>query len=291
MNPESRDRWVSNLLNEVFLALVADEQLRSVVLFKGARILNRYLGESRQSLDLDSNLASEWMESMPDPEARMTFLKERVPLALGRYFESHVPVRFSVGKIGISQKPPDGRHPRGWNAISLRIEIQDHGMRGVLGLPRLDIDIAAPETLGLKAIQTIDVCGFPARVYSLHRIAGEKLRAFLTSLPAYRRKLSSPTREVRVKDLHDIARILRVHPITDTLFWMDACDEFRLACESRLVDCCGLSSFLEEWPSTRHRYEMDRSLTAVPFDEAESGLRSILAAYECLAIFPMYFPL
>lgn len=55
MKPEARDHWSNELLNEVFLAIIADEKLRGVLLFKGARILNLYLGESRQSLDIDSN--------------------------------------------------------------------------------------------------------------------------------------------------------------------------------------------------------------------------------------------
>ena len=119
-------------------------------------------------------------------------------------------------------------------------------MAGVRGLPMLEIDVAAPETLGPDAVETITVKGIPARVYALHRIAGEKLRAYLTSLPAYRRKMQGGDREFRVKDLHDIARILRARPVSDAKFWTEASHEFQLACESRLVDCRGTAAEVGE---------------------------------------------
>ena len=40
MNPESRDQWINEILNEVFLAVIAWEPLRNALIFKGARILN-----------------------------------------------------------------------------------------------------------------------------------------------------------------------------------------------------------------------------------------------------------
>jgi hypothetical protein len=46
MNPESRDQWINEILNEVFLAVIAWEPLRNALIFKGARILNLYLGDS-----------------------------------------------------------------------------------------------------------------------------------------------------------------------------------------------------------------------------------------------------
>jgi len=163
-------------------------------------------------------------------------------------------------------------------------------MAGVRGLPMLEIDVAAPETLGPDAVQTITVKGIPARVYALHRIAGEKLRAYLTSLPAYRRKMQGGDREFRVKDLHDIARILRARPVSDVKFWTDAGHEFKLACQSRLVDCRGLESFMENWSQVRERYETDKSLDRVSFDEAEHALKTVVGLIEKQGIFPLEFP-
>ena len=174
--------------------------------------------------------------------------------------------------------------------ILLRIEVQDNSKAEVLGLPRLKIDVAAPETLGPNAVETLNVQGNPARVYALHRIAGEKLRAYLTSLPAYRRKMQGGDRISRVKDLHDIARILRARPVSDAKFWSEAGQEFQLACQSRVVDCRGLESFMDNWSQARERYETDASLRNVPLDEAERALKTVVGLIEKQGIFPLEFP-
>lgn len=56
------------------------------------------------------------------------------------------------------------------------------------------------------------VDGHVVMAYTLQRIAGEKLRAFLSSLPTYRRQVKTPGEVVRVKDIYDLACILRVAP-------------------------------------------------------------------------------
>jgi hypothetical protein len=73
MNPESRDQWINEILTEVFLAVIAWEPLRNALIFKGARILNLHLGDSRQSLDIDSNIAPELVASTPDLGAQAAF--------------------------------------------------------------------------------------------------------------------------------------------------------------------------------------------------------------------------
>ena len=289
MNPESRDQWINEILDEVFLAVIAWEPLRNALIFKGARILNLHLGDSRQSLDIDSNIAPELVASAPNLAAQASFLEAQIPPALRRHFERQNPVKYRLGRVNVVGKPPKG-HLRGWDAFLLRIEVQDNSMAGVRGLPMLEIDVAAPETLGPDAVQTLTVKGIPARVYTLHRIAGEKLRAYLTSLPAYRRKMQGGEREFRVKDLHDNARILRARPESDAKFWTEAGREFQLACESRLVDCRGLESFMENWSQARERYEADKSLDRVSFDEAEHALKTVVGLIEKQEIFPLEFP-
>ena len=66
MNRESREHWINEILNEVFMAVIAWEPLRNALIFKGARILNLHLGDSRQSLDIDSNIAPELVAYTPD---------------------------------------------------------------------------------------------------------------------------------------------------------------------------------------------------------------------------------
>ncbi len=165
-------------------------------------------------------------------------------VAFRRHFERQNPVKYRLGRVKVDRQPPKG-HQRGWDAFILRIEVQDNSKEGVFGLPMLEIEVAVPETLGPDAVEALAGQGIPAKVYALHRIAGEKLRAYLTSLPAYRPKMQGGDREFRVKDLHDNARILRALPVSDARFWNDAGHEFLLACQSRLVDCRGLESFME----------------------------------------------
>jgi hypothetical protein len=289
MNHESRDRWINEILNEVFLAVIAWEPLRNALIFKGARILNLHLGDSRQSLDIDSNIAPELVASTPDLGAQAIFLEQQIAPALRRHFERQNPVKYILDRVNVDRRPPKG-HPRGWNAFLLRIGVQDNSRTGVRGLPMLEIDAAAPETLGPDSVETLNVQGIPARVYALHRIAGEKLRAYLTSLPAYRRKMQGGDREFRVKDLHDIARILRARPASDAKFWTEAGHEFQLACQSRLVDCRGLESFMENRSQARERYEADTSLDRVSFDEAERALAIVVGLIEKQRIFPLEFP-
>ena len=289
MNRESRYQWINEILNEVFLAVIASETLRNALVFKGARILNLYLGDSRQSLDIDSNLTPELVASTPDRGAQASFLEGELSPALRRHFERQNPVKFKLGTVKVVRQPPKG-HSRGWDAFLLRIEIQDNRQVGVRSLPAAEIDVAAPETLGPGAVQILNVQGIPARVYALHRIAGEKLRAYLTSLPAYRRKMQGGERALRVKDLHDLAQILRARSAADAEFWTTAGDEFQLACQSRLVDCRGLESFMENWPLARKRYETDKSLEKVTFNDAEQALKIVMSLFEAQRVFPLEFP-
>ena len=161
MNRESREQWINAILNEVFLAVIAWEPLRNALIFKGARVLNLHLGDSRQSLDIDSNIAPELVASTPDVDAQANFFEEQIPPALRRHFERQNPVKFKLGRVNVDRRPPKG-HLRGWNAFQLRIEVQDNSLAGVQGLPMLEIDVAAPETLGPDAVQILDVHGISA---------------------------------------------------------------------------------------------------------------------------------
>jgi len=174
--------------------------------------------------------------------------------------------------------------------IKVKLAIRDNFLAEVRGLPPAEIEIAAPELFGPEAIETCEFLGAPSRVYSLHRIAGEKLRAYLTSPPEYRGKMGGGDREFRVKDLHDLGRILRTKPETDRDFWQKAASEFRLACQSRFVDCQGPKTFYQGWSLARSRYEADMNLARVPFAEAETALNAILGVFTAEGVFPLAFP-
>ena len=287
MNPTSQAKWINECLEEVLHALVASEQLRRALIFKGARILNLHLREGRQSMDIDSTLETSWYASLPGPTTQQQFLEASVSSALRRHFDRQSPVRYRLDRLKVLIND----HPRGWNGFELQIKLHDFQQAGVGNLPALKLDVVAPESLGPGAVETLEHLGFSAQVYSLHRIAGEKLRAYLTSLPAYRNKLPRAPREIRVKDLHDIARILKERPLTAHEFWTPAGSEFRLACQSRLVDCAGLCTFHENWSQARQRYESDHSLQSISFAEAEHALATVVGLFEQQCLFPLGFPI
>lgn len=294
MNPEDAQRWQQEALDEVLRALAAAPELRGVLVFKGARVLALRLGHpGRRSLDVDSNLTLGFTQARPEREAQRQFLDGTLSQALRRYFEHQATVRFQLRTLTVKPNPPRD-HPHGWNAFVVRIGLSDARRAEALGLPALVIDVAAPEALLVSSVAPLEVGGGGAvDAYTLERIAGEKLRAFLSSLPAYRAKVVRSSPSVRVKDLHDLAKIRRDQPMAGQPgFWRRAAAEFRLACASRFIDCAGLATFQENWAATRDAYEADTALAReVAFAEAEEALRVVIGFFDELGLFPLSFPL
>jgi len=291
MNPDQQAEWRDVALAEVLRAVVSDSDLRAGLIFKGARILNRHLETQRQSLDLDSNLTVEFRRAHPDRREQAAWFEANLERALPRFFESQDPVRYSVESVTVENRPARVPHEFGWDGLVAKFHVRDAQWQGARHLPALEIDIAAPETLGEGAVCELDLDGSHVRAYTLHRIAGEKLRAFLTSLPAYRGKLNTRERVARAKDLFDLARILAVRPLTDEAFWDGVAGEFVLACESRYVDCDGLATFREDWKRTEQSYRSDATLEAISWSEAETALTKIVGDLDRRGLFPLRYPL
>ncbi|MBY0231573.1 MAG: nucleotidyl transferase AbiEii/AbiGii toxin family protein [Gemmataceae bacterium] len=289
MNPAQADAWKSAVLDKVFDALAQSDELCAALVYKGARILKLRLGEGRQSLDIDSNLLRGFVERLPDRDEQRAFLEEEIGRAIRHHFERQEPVELQLKAVKVKRQPPT-QHPMGWDAFAVRLNVNDL-TRHVHGLPALDIDIAAPEELLAGSVSGIVVGGHEVRAYTLERIAGEKLRAFLSSLPAYRAKVRKPGEAVRAKDLYDVARILRTHGLGDEAFWEQAGQEFRLACRSRFIDCDGLITFREQWDVTRKTYAEATIPKDVPFDEAEAALAAVIGRFEGRGVVPFNFPL
>jgi hypothetical protein len=289
MNQADGERWKSQVLDEIFVALAASEQLDECLVFKGARVLNLRLGGGRQSLDLDANLAAPFVENYPDREAQRAFLEEHVVLAVRRHFERQDPVRYELTALTVRTYPPKS-HPMGWDAFKVRMNVNDL-TRSVRGLPALEIDVTAPEELLDSSVSILSVGGHRVVAYTLERIAGEKLRAFLSTLPAYRAKAKKPGEAVRARDLYDVTRIRRVHEIEQVEFWRLVGQEFRLACRSRYIDCQGLGTFQEQWAVTRKTYEEATIPKDISFEEAETTLVAVVCFLEVQGIVPFSFPL
>ena len=60
MNKNQRDNWKFEVLAEILSALAKNPEIRENLIFKGALILNRHLNTQRKSLDIDSNLDSDF---------------------------------------------------------------------------------------------------------------------------------------------------------------------------------------------------------------------------------------
>lgn len=197
-------------------------------------------------------------------------------------------MRHTVDSIRVTPKT----HPLGWDSHEIKIKLRDAKYANVLGLPALTIDVSAPEKLSEYAVADLPVANYQVHAYTLERIAGEKLRAFLSTLPAYRTKVKKPGEAVRVKDLYDLARIHEAFPAENTVFWNKVGKDFRLACESRYIDCDGLDAFQENWAFTKQSYDADRTLPAdVPFEKAAAALVNIVKYFFRAHIIPFAFPL
>lgn len=289
MNEIQRDNWKFEVLNELLRALAGSPQLREILIFKGALILNLHLGTHRKSLDIDSNLDSTFTLQRTDREEQKDFLQEHVRRAITRYFETREPVRYQLMSLRIESSPKEF-HPRGWDTFVISVSLIDHVHSGIKRLPSLTIDVAAPETLSANSVTDMELDGVTIRAYTLERITGEKARAFLSTLPTYRSKAQKPGKAVRVKDLYDIASIARSKPLSDIPFWTTAGNEFRLACESRGVDCIGRDSFVEGWAETREHYLKEPIIPKdIPFIEVEGAIDSIIDFWKYIGIVPFTF--
>ena len=288
MRPDQFERWKSDALGEVFAAIAASESLRAALIFKGARVLNLRLDLERQSLDLDSSLTTEFALETTDLKAQADFLQSALGTALERYFSGQRVVRYTVERVTLKSR----EHPLGWDSHAAAIRLRDGQFAGVLGLPVLEIDVSAPEQLSAHAVSDLPIGDHTVRAYTLERIAGEKLRAFLSTLPAYRQKVKKPGEAIRVKDLYDLTRIHRVRPLSDQEFWRKAAEDFRLACTSRYIDCDGPDTFRQNWPATQQAFISDPTLPKdVTLAEVEAMLTAIVEFLRREKILPLSFPL
>ena len=291
VNSNDASRWKSEVLDQIFMALAANEDLVQCLVFKGARVLNVLLGGGRQSLDLDSNLRKSFVEELPDRNQQQAFLERQLFRAIQSHFEEQDPIRFELKNVTVRSHPPKN-HPMGWDAFQVKLSVEDLTKAGVRGFPGIEIDIAAPEELLESSIAELHIGNYQAYAYTLERIAGEKLRAFLSSLPTYRAKFKKPGDSVRAKDLYDLTRILKTKPIDQIEFWNLVGLEFYTSCRSRFIDCKGLPTFTEAWATTADAYSKDSTIPSgeVSIDAAHTSLTVIVCFLVNRGIIPFTFP-
>jgi hypothetical protein len=291
MNSNDSERWQSEVLHEILKALAASEALKGVLIYKGALILQRRLNSRRISLDIDSNLSEHFIVNFPNKEDEEKQLNAFLKSAIQSYFLSQDPVRFELEYVKMKRSPPKN-HPFGWDAFSVKVKVKDNENLHVINLSSLSIDIAAPELLSGNSTSPLNIGEHNIRAYTLERIAGEKLRAYLSTLPAYRNKVGKIGEAIRTKDLYDIALIYRKKPIVDYDFWLACGREFKLACSSRFIDCLGVDTFRENWNNVERLFGQDPTLPKdISFREVETALMAIIAFFDAENIVPFSFPL
>jgi transcriptional regulator with XRE-family HTH domain len=291
------NRWQLLALDEIFKALASSRDLSQQLIYKGARVLRLRLQEElRASFDIDASLAnfSANVEMATDEDSREK-IRRLVHRAIETYFEGKEPVRYELKRSTITHRRKSGPHPRGWDIYWLELDVRDLMAETTGAIPgQLRIDIAAAEKLSERSVSPIELDGRTINAITLERIAGEKLRAFLSSLPFYRDKIRDRTltERRRVKDLYDVVRIVRRQPVIDGDFWNTVGVEFRLACESRCIDCGEFMGFKQDWDETRKLYAADKTLpTDVTFDQVETTLDRIIQFLSEKKIVPFSFDL
>lgn len=292
------------VLDEVFKALASSQELSQQLIYKGARVLRLRLQEFlRASFDIDASLATFAANvQMASDERSREQMRSLVHRVINDYFEAQDLVRYQLERSTIINRRKTGPHPRGWDVYWLELHVRNLAGEGAAGTGSdpLRIDIAAAELWSDRSLSPLDIDGRTVSAVTLERIAGEKLRAFLSSLPYYRKKIHGRAKARRaedsdgrrVKDLYDLVRIARRYPVTDGDFWQTASTEFRLACQSRCIDCGGYISFRQGWDETRQDYEADRTLPDdVSFEQVEETLDLITDFLIGKKVIPFYFDL
>ncbi len=291
MNPTEMDAWKQEMLERVLEAMAESAEIRERLVFKGARVLrHRLSGVARGSLDIDSNLLPTAFPAGTELQLQATKLRRWLHECLTSSFASERVERYRVVGLTVKAKPRDG-HPRGWTMLVARIRVDDLS-RDVRNFPALMIEMASPEPMTLRSMAPLVLERGTVNAHTLERITGEKLRAFLSSLPAYRSKANKPHAAIRAKDIYDLATIHGARPPSDhTDFWQTVGAEFALTCQARFVDCAGWSSFAAGESATKSQYE-DATIipTDISFDKAWAALEDLVRCLEGHGLFPMAFP-
>jgi len=291
MNQSQQENWQFEAISQILIAMAENKSIQNILVFKGALILYKRLQSPRKSLDIDSNMVTNFIKKYPYKEQQISILKKRLERSITDHFEHQDPVRFELNKIKIDPSPRT-THPFGWDGYSITISLLDHENSGVRGLPSLSIDIAAPESYSKHSYSELKIGKSKIRAYTLERIAGEKARAFLTSLCAYRDKVGKREKAIRVKDLYDLALIARIKSISNKTFWRMAGYEFKISCETRFVDCSGPETFQEEWQLTEKHYDMSPIIPKdISFKKVEKSILVISKYWKKIGIIPFFFPL
>lgn len=283
VDPKAQDQWKDEALDFVLSAIAADAELREQLVFRGARILYHHLdGPRRPSFDLDAVLA------IPVTQMDLAALELRFTVALFGAAERMTPVVYSVTRVRITHSPRHGNR-FGWDGLTVDITLRDMQRASVLGIPKLTLDLAAPERFEMDGVERRTVGDGYVIVCSVRNLIAGKLRAFLESAPGHREKLDLPLRPLRVKDLVDLARVWDDFGDERDEFWGAVGGHFQVACTDRLVDCDGWATFepLHDTASVAFASDPAAIRSGYTFTEAWQRVGFLVARLAMLGIFPV----
>lgn len=279
MGPEQQAAWQDEALDFVLQAIAQSPTLTELMVFRGARILYRHLGAPRrQSLDLDAVLRLQ-----PTRET----LGDAITEALTGAVEAEDPVRYDVTRVRVVPAPAVP-HRRGWDGYRVDITLHDRRRPGVLGIPRLTVDLGAPERLGEHSVELLSIGSGTVQACTLENMTALKIRAFLQSSPDHRTRLGDGTRALRVKDLADLGRIWDVRHDAHDDFWRIVGTELRMACTDRLVICQGWQTFAVLEDEAAQQFARDPIVAATgDFAMTWQKVRRVIDRLEALGVFPI----
>lgn len=289
MRPEDREKAVFVVLR----AISGNPFLREMLYLKGAYATEGHTGRPRSTQDVDFTVAE--MLGTPNPEGERT-----VKRLFTEAVENHLELQdrdWSLYQVSAHKSPSSKRHPRGWDSFEVRITLQVRGR--TRHTVKLEI---TPEDHPIDSVEISCETGAVAeaessaantvKTYTAAEIVAEKLRAFLQSLPPYRKKMGGGERTPRVRDIRDIAVLVEM--LGDQLDIESVARKFQRRCASRLVDCCSVDDYSPKPDSIeiyRQNYEADDELATIRFNVAWKTMMELVSRIENEFGLPGAFPL
>lgn len=277
----------------VFRAISASAGLRESLFLKGAYAIEGLTGLPRSTVDVDFTV----VKALATPNSKGEAAVKRL---FADAIENHLRGRdreWSLRTISVHRHPKGRVHPRGWDSFKIGITLRFRGRAEYT--VKLDVTPEQPPIDAVEVSCAKDVIAVAERQetdtmksYSGAEALAEKLRAFLQSLPPHRSKIGPGNRPPRVRDIRDIAAMMKT--IGDRTDIETVAEIFARKCRSRYVDCTSVGDFAPEPGSIgifRQAYENDEELAEIPFDEAWNLMMDLVSLISSGPGLPGTFPL
>ncbi len=281
----------------VLEAIASDPELRERLVLKGAYATEAVTQIRRSTRDIDLTSRSQWLS--PDETGKAT-LRRLLLDAIHRHCQ-HRADGWTVYAVSVDKSPRGMRQRYGWDGFSAKITLQYRAGRQHV----VELDISSGDYAGSATRLHVDRSTNRIGVaedqstpglyaYSPEQNVAEKLRAFLQKLPAHRAKLKLAPALPRVRDIHDVAAIVRARGAGLSLAAIS--ESFVAKCKAKAVDCESAADF-EPSPDARESFrglydeEFEFVQDAIPFDDAWAEMMELAHVLTTRFPAPGRFPL